>query len=45
MVHQIINADVGGIPLWREGKIFGAVGVSGGEVDQDEACARAGVEG
>jgi uncharacterized protein GlcG (DUF336 family) len=31
----------GGIPLWREGKLFGAVGVSGGEVDQDEACARA----
>lgn len=33
----------GGIPLAREGRIVGAIGVSGGEVEQDVACAQAGV--
>ena len=32
-----------GIPLWRGGRIVGAVGVSGGGVGQDVACAEAGV--
>jgi uncharacterized protein GlcG (DUF336 family) len=32
----------GGITIWHGGKLFGAVGVSGGEVDQDEACAKSG---
>jgi uncharacterized protein GlcG (DUF336 family) len=32
----------GGIPIWREGKIFGAVGASGGMVDEDDAVAKAG---
>lgn len=31
----------GGIPLRRDGAIVGAVGVSGGTIDEDEACARA----
>lgn len=33
----------GGIPIWREGKLIGAVGASGGAVEQDHACALAGV--
>lgn len=33
----------GGIPIWSEGKLIGAVGASGGVVDQDHACALAGV--
>ena len=34
----------GGIPIWREGKLLGAVGASGGMVDEDEAVALAGVK-
>jgi len=34
----------GGIPVWRDGKLFGAVGVSGGTVEQDHECATAGAE-
>lgn len=32
----------GGIPLKKDGKVFGAVGVSGGSGDQDHAVAEAG---
>lgn len=32
----------GGIPLMRDGKVVGAVGVSGGTVDQDQEVAEAG---
>jgi uncharacterized protein GlcG (DUF336 family) len=32
----------GGIPLRRDGRIVGAIGVSGGAVEQDVACAAAG---
>jgi uncharacterized protein GlcG (DUF336 family) len=31
----------GGVPLWNDGTVVGAVGVSGGRVDQDEAVAKA----
>ena len=34
----------GGIPLERGGAIVGAIGVSGGSVEQDQAVAEAGVE-
>ncbi len=34
----------GGIPLKRDGKVIGAVGVSGGSGVQDHAVALAGVE-
>jgi cob(I)alamin adenosyltransferase len=34
----------GGIPLTRDGEVVGAVGVSGGSVDQDEEVAQAGVQ-
>jgi uncharacterized protein GlcG (DUF336 family) len=34
----------GGIPLVRGGEVVGAIGVSGGSVDQDQAVAEAGVE-
>jgi glc operon protein GlcG len=33
----------GGIPLKSDGKVVGAIGVSGGNKDQDEAVAKAGV--
>lgn len=32
----------GGIPVWQEGRLIGAVGASGGTVEQDHACASAG---
>ena len=32
----------GGIPLQREGRVVGAIGVSGGTGDQDQAVAEAG---
>ena len=32
----------GGIPIWRDGELIGAVGVSGGAVEQDHECALAG---
>jgi len=38
------NAVEGGLPLTVDGKIVGAVGVSGGSSDQDGAVAKAGVE-
>lgn len=34
----------GGIPLVRNDEIIGGIGVSGGSVEQDVACAQAGVE-
>ena len=34
----------GGIPLKLNGKVVGAIGVSGGTVDQDQTVAEAGVE-
>ncbi len=34
----------GGIPLMRDGEVAGAIGVSGGTVDQDQEVAEAGVE-
>ncbi len=32
----------GGVPVWRDGRLIGAVGVSGGTVEQDHMCAAAG---
>src|ERR1700704_595770 len=34
----------GGIPLERDGEVVGAIGVSGGSVDQDQEVAEAGAE-
>jgi uncharacterized protein GlcG (DUF336 family) len=34
----------GGVPVWRDGKLVGAVGASGGTVEQDHECATAGAE-
>jgi uncharacterized protein GlcG (DUF336 family) len=34
----------GGVPIVRDGKIVGAIGVSGGTSSQDGQCARAGVD-
>ena len=31
----------GGVPLTRDGRIFGAVGISGGSGEQDQAVAEA----
>ncbi len=33
----------GGVPLMRDGEVIGAIGVSGGTVDEDEEVAEAGV--
>lgn len=33
----------GGIPVEFDGEVIGALGVSGGDVDQDERCAAAGI--
>ncbi|MFC4948882.1 GlcG/HbpS family heme-binding protein [Pseudonocardia sp. GCM10023141] len=35
----------GGVPIVAGGAVVGAVGVSGGSADQDEACAQAAVSG
>lgn len=43
--HGRIMIFAGGIPLKREGKVVGAIGVSGGSGDQDHAVAEAGVAG
>lgn len=34
----------GGLPVLRDGVCLGGIGVSGGSEEQDEACARAGLE-
>lgn len=34
----------GGLPLTRDGEVVGAIGVSGGSIDQDEEVAQAGVD-
>ncbi len=34
----------GGVPLVMDGKIVGAIGLSGGSAEQDGQCARAGVD-
>ena len=33
----------GGVPIWNGGRLVGAVGASGGLVEEDQACALAGV--
>jgi uncharacterized protein GlcG (DUF336 family) len=40
-----IYASPGGVPIFVDGKVVGAVGVSGVTGDQDEQCAKAGVSG
>lgn len=39
------NAVEGGIPLIADGKIIGAIGVSGGSAEQDGVVAKAGLDG
>jgi Uncharacterized protein, possibly involved in utilization of glycolate and propanediol len=34
----------GGIPLWKDGRIIGAIGIGGGSPEEDHACALAGAE-
>ena len=43
LVDRKIVIFGGGIPLLRDGEVVGAVGVSGGTVEQDEEVAEAGV--
>ena len=40
-----IYASPGGVPIFADGKVIGAVGVSGVTGDQDEQCAKAGISG
>ena len=42
--HGRIMIFAGGIPLKRDGKVIGAIGVSGGLGEQDQAVAEAGAE-
>ena len=35
----------GGVPIFADGKVIGGVGVSGVTGDQDEQCAKAGIDG
>ncbi len=46
-IHASNNGKVmifaGGIPLKKDGKVVGAIGVSGGSVEQDQEVAEAGV--
>ncbi len=39
------NAVEGGVPLTVDGKIIGAIGVSGGSAEQDGVVAKAGLDG
>jgi glc operon protein GlcG len=38
-----VMASPGGVPIFADGKVIGAVGVSGVTGDQDEQCAKAGL--
>lgn len=38
------NAVEGGVPLMTDGKIIGAIGVSGGSAEQDGVVAKAGID-
>jgi glc operon protein GlcG len=40
-----VIASPGGIPIMREGKVIGGIGVSGVNGNQDEQCAKAGLSG
>jgi glc operon protein GlcG len=40
-----VFASPGGVPIFVDGRIIGAVGVSGVTGDQDEQCAKAGIGG
>jgi uncharacterized protein GlcG (DUF336 family) len=40
-----VFASPGGVPIMADGKVIGAVGVSGVTGDQDEQCAKAGLGG
>jgi uncharacterized protein GlcG (DUF336 family) len=40
-----LTASPGGVPIMVDGKVTGAVGVSGVTGDQDEQCAKAGAGG
>ena len=42
--HGKIMIFAGGIPLKKDGKVVGAIGVSGGSGDQDHAVAEAGAK-
>ncbi len=42
--HGKVMIFAGGIPLKRDGKVVGAIGVSGGSGDQDQAVAEAGAK-
>jgi len=40
-----VFASPGGVPIMNDGKVIGAVGVSGVTGDQDEQCSKAGAGG
>ena len=44
-IVSTINSRAGGVPLYKDGKLVGAIGVSGDGVEQDENVADAGAKG
>lgn len=40
-----VVASPGGIPIFADGKVIGAIGISGVTGDQDEQCSKAGIAG
>ena len=40
-----VVASPGGLPILKDGKVIGGLGVSGMTGDQDEQCAKAGLAG
>jgi uncharacterized protein GlcG (DUF336 family) len=39
--HPSLDQDAGGVPLFADGRLVGAVGASGGTAGQDEECVSA----
>jgi uncharacterized protein GlcG (DUF336 family) len=39
--HPRLTAVGGGLPLWEDGKLIGAIGISGGSYEQDQLAAEA----
>jgi uncharacterized protein GlcG (DUF336 family) len=44
MTHGSFTPQTGAVPVYREGRLLGALGASGGTGDQDEAVCRTAVE-
>jgi glc operon protein GlcG len=43
-MKRVMAGVQGAVPIFRQGVLIGACGVGGGTTQEDEDCARAGVE-